>query len=328
MTKPAQVCTRAELEHAAERVHAIVPPTPQHAWPLLAKALGTDVWVKHENHTPTGAFKVRGGVVYMHDLKQSDPNCQGVISATRGNHGQSIALAATRAGLQSLIYVPKGNSVEKNAAMRAFGAELVEHGVDFDEAKDACITEAAARGLHLVPPFHPLLVRGVATYGLELLTAQPDLDVIYVPIGMGSGVCGLITARDLLGVKTAIVGVVAQNAPAVGLSFESRTMTTTASANTFADGMACRVPDASAMEIMWRGMERVVEVSEDEVAKAVRLYFTATHNVAEGAGAAPLAAAQSERAALRGKRVGLVLSGGNIDAGQFMRVLEGHTPQT
>jgi threonine dehydratase len=317
----------SQLEAAADLVHRTLPPTPQYAWPLISERLGCETWVKHENHTPTGAFKVRGGLVYIDDLKSAQPDVAGVISATRGNHGQSIALAAARAGLRSLIYIPHGNSVEKNAAMRAFGAELVEHGADFDEAKDECMRVAEARGLHPVPSFHPLLVRGVATYALEFFRACPDLDVAYVPIGMGSGVCGMMAARDLLGLKTRIVGVVAENAPAVALSVEANRLVVTNSARTFADGMACRAPHPDALELMWQGLDHVVRVTEDEIADAMRTYYTATHNVAEGAGAAPLAAASKEKAGLSGSRVGVVLSGSNIDTDVFATVLSGATPQ-
>ena len=306
-----------ELEAAALAVHAVVPPTPQIAWPLLAARAGCEVWVKHENHTPTGAFKVRGGLAYFERRRPA----RGVISATRGNHGQSIAFAGRRAGIPVTIVVPFGNSAEKNAAMRGFGAELIEHGRDFDEAREAAERLAGARQLDWVPSFHPDLVLGVATYALELLRAVPDLHTVYAPIGMGSGICGLIRTRDLLGLRTRIVGVQAERAPAYALSFASGGVVTTESADTFADGMATRVPDAQALEIMRRGAERIVTVSEAEIAGAMRAYFTDTHNVAEGAGAAPLAALLRERAALANQRVGLVLSGGNIDLDLFLRVI-------
>jgi threonine dehydratase len=318
--------TLEQLRAAADLVHRTVPPTPQYAWPLLAERLGCEVWVKHENHTPTGAFKVRGGLVYIDELKRAEPHVSGVTSATRGNHGQSIAVAASRAGLKSVIYVPHGNSVEKNAAMRAFGAELVEHGVDFDEAKEACMRDAADLGLHAVPSFHPLLVRGVATYAMEFLQSAPVLDVVYVPIGMGSGVCGMMSARDLLGAKTRVVGVVAENAPAVALSFARGQLVATDTARTFADGMACRDPHPDALDLMWRGLDDVVRVTEDEIAEAIRIYYASTHNLAEGAGAAGLAAALKERERRKNERVGVVLSGGNIDACVFAEILAGETP--
>ena len=316
----------ADLEAAAELVHTVVPATPQLAWPLLASRTGAEVWVKHENHTPIGAFKVRGGVTYMDWLKRAGPKASGVISATRGNHGQSIALAGRRAGLPVTILVPHGNSIEKNAAMEGFGAELIVHGRDFDEAKDYAARLAKERKLHFVPSFDAMLVKGVATYALELFRAVPDLHTVYAPIGMGSGICGLISARDLLGLETEIVGVVAETAPAVALSVEAGHLVPTNSAATFADGMACRDPHPEAVEIIRRGAARVVRVSEDAIAEAIRVYFAATHNVAEGAGAAPLAALLAERDRMAGKRVGLILSGGNIDTAVLTTVLQGQTP--
>ncbi|GAB4225700.1 MAG: threonine dehydratase [Methyloligellaceae bacterium] len=319
--------TLDELEAAAGLVHQVMPPTPQYAWPLLAERTGCEVWVKHENHTPVGAFKLRGGLVYMDQLTRSAGNVPGVITATRGNHGQSIAMAAARFQLPATILVPHGNSVEKNSAMRAFGAELIEHGADFDEAREEADRLAKERGLHFVPSFHPWLVRGVATYALELMRAVDEIDTIYVPVGMGSGICGLITARDLLGLKTRIVGVVAQNAPAYALSFEAGEVRETNSALTFADGVACRVPSQQALEIILRGAERIIRVGEDEIAAASRAYFRDTHNVAEGAAATPLAALLKERDAMQGRRVALILSGGNVDTDVFATILEGGTPK-
>jgi threonine dehydratase len=318
--------TLADLETATTLVRPLVPATPQHAWPLLAKRAGAEVWVKHENHTPIGAFKIRGGITYMDWLRRSDPRVRGVITATRGNHGQSIALAGRRAGLSVTILVPHGNSVEKNAAMATFGAEIVVHGRDFDEAKAHAARLAEAQGLHYVPSFHPALVRGVATYALELFRSMADLDTVYVPIGMGSGICGLIGVRDLLGLKTEIVGVVAALAPAVALSFDAGYPVPTNSAATFADGVACREPDAQALAIIRKGAVRVVRVGEEEIAEAIRIYWSATHNVAEGAGAAPLAALLKEQGRMAGRRVALILSGGNIDADALRTVLEGRTP--
>jgi len=317
----------AELEAASELVHATVPATPQHAWPLLARHTGAEVWVKHENHTPIGAFKVRGGIVYMDWLVRSGRKVAGVVTATRGNHGQSVALAARRAGLPATIVIPHGNSAEKNAAMQAFGAELIVHGRDFDEAKHYAARLAQERNLHYVPSFDPLLVKGVATYALELFRAVADLDAVYVPIGMGSGICGLIAARDLLGLATEIVGVVAEAAPAVALSFEAGYPVPTNSAATFADGMACREPHAEALAAIGRGAARIVQVGEAEIAEAIRLLWSATHNVAEGAGAAPLAALLKDRARMARRRVALVMSGGNIDTHVLRTVLEGGTPQ-
>jgi threonine dehydratase len=309
----------AQLEHAQEVVGRSMPPTPAHAWPLLSQRLGASVVVKHENHTPTGAFKVRGGLIYVDRLERERPGTAGLISATRGNHGQSLAFAAGRHGLPVTICVPRGNSVEKNLAMRAFGANLVEHGEDFEAARGEAYRRAETSGLEIVPSFHPDLVLGVATYALELLRTAPDLDVIYVPIGQGSGICGCILARDLLGLKTEIVGVQSTLAPSYALSFAAGVIVTTETSHTLADGMATRVPDAEALAIIRKGASRIVQVSDDEIGAAIRAYWTDTHNLAEGAGAAPLAAALQEKNKLQSKRVGLILSGGNIDFDLFRR---------
>src|ERR1700704_4933495 len=308
-----------QLERAHEIVGAAVPPTPAHAWPLLAQRLGATVIVKHENHTPIGAFKVRGGLVYVERLKRERPGIAGLISATRGNHGQSLAFAADRYRLPVTIYVPRGNSVEKNRAMQAFGAELIEHGEDFEAGRLEAMRQGETRGLEIVPSFHADLVRGVATYALELLRTAPDLDVLYVPIGQGSGICGCILARDLLGRKTEIVGVQSTEAPSYALSFAAGTVVTTESSNTLADGMATRVPDPDALAIIRKGASRIAQVTDDEVGAAIRAYWADTHNLAEGAGAAPLAAALQDKQKIRGKRVGLILSGGNIDFDLFNR---------
>ncbi|WP_027544759.1 threonine dehydratase [Bradyrhizobium sp. WSM2254] len=308
-----------ELEHAHDIVRQAVPATPAHAWPLLSQRLGTQVVVKHENHTPTGAFKVRGGLTYVHHLKREQPATRGLISATRGNHGQSIAFAGRRHGLPVTIYVPRGNSIEKNRAMIAFGGDLVEHGDDFQEAREEAYRRAERDGLHMVPAFHPNVVLGVATYALELFRAAPDLDILYVPIGQGSGICGCIMARDLLGLKTEIVGVQSTEAPSYALSFAARAVVNTNSSNTLADGMATRAPDADALALIVNGASRIVQVTDDEIALAIRALWTDAHNLAEGAGAAPLAAALQEKTKLSGKRVGLVLSGGNIDFDLFKR---------
>ncbi|MBI5261232.1 MAG: threonine dehydratase [Bradyrhizobium sp.] len=302
-----------QLERAHEIVGQAVPATPAHAWPLLGQRLGTSVVVKHENHTPIGAFKVRGGLVYIERLKRERPDVPGIISATRGNHGQSLAFAASRHGVPAVIYVPRGNSVEKNRAMRAFGAELVEHGEDFQAAREEAERRAQFTGLHMVPSFHPDLVRGVATYALELFRAAPDLDILYVPIGQGSGICGCILARDLLGLKTEIVGVQSTEAPSYALSFAKGTIIATATSNTRADGVATRIPDPDAFAVIRKGASRIVQVTDEEIAAAIRAYWTDTHNLAEGAGAAALAAAMQEKSRLQGRRVGLILSGGNID---------------
>lgn len=311
----------ADLERAAATVHEAMLPTPQHRWPLLAERTGTDVWVKHENHTPIGSFKVRGGLVYLRELRRREPSLQGIITATRGNHGQSIAFAAGRTGFRVTIVVPEGNSVEKNAAMHALGAELVVHGHDFQASLEYAIQRSEAEGLHLLPSFDRLLVQGVGTYALELLRGVPDLDTVYVPIGLGSGICGMIAARDALRLPTKVVGVVSTNAPAYALSFERGAPVSTNSADTMADGMACRVPVAEAVATIQAGAERIVQVTDAEIRAAMRAYYTDTHNLAEGAGAAPLAALLQERESMRGRKVAVVLSGGNVDMAVFRQVL-------
>jgi threonine dehydratase len=315
--------TLADLESAARLIYGVMAPTPQLCWPLLSERAGAELWVKHENHTPVGAFKVRGGLTYMTELKRQEPGTAGVIAATRGNHGQSVAFAARRVGLPAVIVVPHGNSAEKNAAMRALGAELVEHGHDFQAAYEHAMGLAAERNLHPLRSFHPWLVVGVGTYALELFRAVPDLDTVYVPIGLGSGIAGTIAARDALGLKTRVVGVVAENAAAYALSFARKQPVSTNSADTIADGMACRVPDNDALAVIFKGAERIVTVTEDEIKAAMRHYFTDTHNIAEGAGAGPLAALLKERAQMLGKRVAVILSGGNIDRPLYASVLNG-----
>ncbi len=309
------------LQTAAAIVYESMPPTPQYAWPLLKPALGAEIWVKHENHTPIGAFKLRGGLVYFRDFAQRKGRPAGVISATRGNHGQSVGYAARQYGIPATIVVPHGNSVEKNASMRALGVELIEHGEDFQAARERAAWIAQQRGLHMVPSFHPLLVHGVASYSLELLQTVPDLDVVYVPIGLGSGVCGMIAARKALGHRAEIVGVVSEHAPAYALSFEQRRAVEHAVTTRVADGMACRTPEPQALEILWQHLARIVQVSDDEIEDAMRLMYSATHNVAEGAGAAPLAAAIKERGLLAGKKAAVVLSGSNLDRAVFAREL-------
>jgi threonine dehydratase len=313
--------TRDDIEQAARQVYAVMPPTAQYAWPLLAERLNTTVWVKHENHTPTGAFKVRGGITFMHWLKRTYPAVKGIVTATRGNHGQSLALAATALGLSASIVVPEGNSPEKNNAMRALGGTVIECGRDFDEAREEAARLADVHGHYLVPPFHIELLKGVATYALELFMAAPDLDTVYVPIGCGSGICGVIAARDALGLQTKVVGVVSTEAAAAKWSFEEGTLLQTPSANTFADGLAVRQPIPAAFAIYRAGAERIVAVSEEEIAEAMRVYYTDTHNLAEGAGAAALAALIQERQAVAGKKVGVILSGGNVDRSVYARVI-------
>jgi threonine dehydratase len=313
--------TLEALERAATVVYETLEPTPQYAWPLLGAELGADVWVKHENFTPTGAFKVRGGLVYFHELLTGGTRPAGVISATRGNHGQSVGYAARRNNVAATIVVPLGNSLEKNAAMRALGVELIEHGGDFQESREYAARIAIERGLHMIPAFHPHIVRGVATYALELLRGVPDLATVYVPIGQGSGISGMIAARDALGLNTEIVGVVSAHAPAYKLSFDTHQLVEHAVTTELADGMACRVPDAAALDIIWHGAARVLAVTDEEVAAAMRLYFSATHSTAEGAGAAPLAGALQERKRNRGKHIAVALTGGNVDRAMFARVL-------
>ena len=319
--------TLAELDAAQNLVSRFVPPTPALDWPLLAQALGArQVIVKHENHAPTGAFKVRGGVTFMDWLRREHPELQGIVTATRGNHGQSQARAATALGLRAKVLVPRGNSVEKNAAMRAYGAELVEFGADFDEAREEAMRLAEAEPLYPVPPFHRELVRGVATYGLEMFRAHPDLERVYVPIGCGSGLCGVIAARDALGLRCEVVGVVATAADGALQSVREGRLIATDSAHTFADGIAVRVPVAEAYAIYATGAHHLGAVTDQSIAAAMRLYFTATHNLAEGAGAAALALAMQEKDDLRGRKVGLVLSGCNIDRPLYAEVLAGGTP--
>jgi threonine dehydratase len=313
--------TLADLRDAAALVHAHVAPTPQHPWPLLRERTGLQLWVKHENHTPVGAFKLRGGIAYFDRLIARGARPSGVISATRGNHGQSIAWAAGRHGLAATIVVPHGNSREKNAAMRALGANLIEHGEDFQAAREHAQTLAEQHGWHMVPSFHTDLVAGVASYALELFEAVSPLDAVLVPIGLGSGACGLIAARDALGLDTEIIGVVSDGAPAYALSLQSGRAVSHEVTTQLADGMACRVPEPAALQILQRGVSQVVQVSDASIAKAMRLLFECTHQVAEGAGAAALAAAM-QLPRLRGRRVALILSGGNVDRDVYGRVLQ------
>jgi threonine dehydratase len=312
-----------ELEDAQRLVHTSIPATPQYAWPLLRERTGADVWVKHENHTPTGAFKLRGGLVYVERLARERPYVRGIVSATRGNHGQSLAYAGGRYGVPVTIVAPVGNSLEKNAAMRAFGGRLIEHGQDFEAAREEAERIAAAEELEFAPSFAPDLVKGVATYSLELFSVVPDLDAMYVPIGLGSGICGAIRTRDLLGLRTEIVGVQAAGANPYAQSFAAGHMVTLNRSDTQADGIAVRQPDPTALEIIRTGAARIVTVTDAEIAAAVRAYWLDTHNLVEGAGAAPLAALLSEHEPMRGKRVGLVVSGGNIDMAVFRRWVVG-----
>jgi len=314
--------TIAELDASRAIVYRHMNATPTYNWPLLCQRTGCDVWVKHENHTPVGAFKVRGGLVYLSGLKATQPDLKGVISATRGNHGQSLAFAAKKLGLQAVIIVPKGNCPDKNAAIKALGAELIVHGEDFQEALEYTQGLAKERNLFMIGPFEKPLMRGVGTYALELFEQVGKLDAVYVPIGMGSGICGLIKVRDALNLKTEIIGVVSEHAPAYALSFEKGEIVETATANTLADGVACRVPSPEAFEIIKDGAARILRVSEDEIMDAMGIYFTDTHNIAEGAAATPLAGLMQEKDKQAGKKIGLILSGGNADRATFAKVLD------
>lgn len=322
MTAPT-LPTLAELDTAAGVVHAVMPPTPQYTWPLLTVRAGAEVWVKHENHSPVGAFKVRGGIVYLHELLRDGVRPPGLVTATRGNHGQSIAFAARRYELPVVVVVPHGNDADKNAAMRALGVELIESGDDFQASVEVADALAADRGWHRVPSFHPALVRGVGTAGLEFLRAAPPLDVVFVPIGLGSGICGMIAARDALGLTTRVVGVVSAGAPAYARSLASGRAESHVVTTAIADGMACRTPVPDALTLIAHGAERVVEVTDAQVMDAMRALFSDTHNVAEGAGAAGFAAVLDSRHRIKGMRVGVVLTGGNVDRDVFARVLAG-----
>ena len=308
---------------AADFLRDLVPPTPQFVWPQIAAAFGAEVWFKHENHTPIGAFKARSVAIYFRELLRRESGVRGVVTATRGNHGQAVGLAARHFKLPATVYVPRGNSVEKNAAMRALGANLIEHGDDFQESREEAIRIAARDGLHLVPSYHVDIVTGVATYWAELFRAAPDLDVVYVPIGMGSGICAAAAARNLFSPRTRIVGVCSAHAPASARSFAARVVVEAPVSTKLGDGMACRKLDAEAIATMVENVDRIVEVTDAELADAMRAIFRMTHNVAEGSGAAGFAAAWRERESLAGKRVGLSMTGGNVDAPVFADVLAG-----
>lgn len=310
-----------ELRAAQQLVYQHLSPTPQYNYPLLDQTTGLSLWLKHENHLPTGAFKVRGGITLLDWLINQHPEYEGIITATRGNHGQSQARAATAVGKRAVILVPEGNAKEKNAAMKAYGGEVIEFGRDFDEAREEALRRSAEGSLFMVPPFHKELVRGVASYALELFDELQDLDKLYVPIGCGSGICSCILARDLLGLDTEIVGVVSENADTVKQSIEQNRLVETESANTFADGLAVRVPVQEAYDIYKDGMSEVVTVSEQEIADAIRLIYQTTHNITEGAGSASVAAAIKQKESNQGKKIGAVLSGANIDTDVFLSVM-------
>jgi threonine dehydratase len=318
-----QLPTLSQIHEAQTLVYRHMPATPQYTWPLMNQRIGAEAWIKHENHSPLGAFKVRGALVYMDWLKRSQPELAGVVAATRGNHGQGVGMAARLFGLKAVIVVPHGNSKEKNRAMLAQGAELVEHGHDFQESMEFAQTLAAERGFAMVDSFHERLVMGTATYAFEFLQAAPPLDTIYVPIGLGSSICGVSAARNALGLKTRIVGAVAAESPSYALSFKARRIVEAPSNTAIADGLACRKPNAQAMEAIWANVERIVEVTDAEIAQAMRAYYQDTHNLAEGAGAASLAAAVQEKETLQGKRIGIVLTGGNVDSDVYGKVLAG-----
>jgi threonine dehydratase len=314
---------RAAIESAGQFIATLVPPTPQYVWPQVAAAFGADVWLKHENHTPIGAFKARSAAMYFQKLMLREPHCPGVITATRGNHGQAVGLAAYRFKLPATVYVPHGNSLEKNTAMRALGVKLVEHGQDFQEAREEAGRVGAREGLHMVPAFHPDILLGVTSYWAELFRAAPDLDVVYVPIGQGSGICAAAAVRNAYSPRTRIVGVVSAHAPTFSKSFAARRVVEAPVETVLADGMACRKPDVDALAIILANVNRIVEVTDTELASAMRAIFSMTHNVAEGAGAAAFAAAWRERESLAGQRVGITVSGGNVDTNVFADVLAG-----
>jgi threonine dehydratase len=313
--------TLDEIRGVQELVYSVMPPTSQIVWPLLCKRLGTEVWVKHENHTPIATFKARTAIAYAAELFREPRGVSGLVAATRGNHGQSVAMAAGRFKVPAYIVVPKGNSNEKNAAMRALGATLIEFGSDFQESKEHAQKLAGERGWHFVPSYHPNIVKGVATYWLEFFSSARDLDVVYVPIGQGSGVSACCAVRNGLNLKTKVVGVVAEGAPAYALSFEAGRSISAPVTTLLGDGMACRVPDPASLEVVLNNVDHVVRIEEGEFRQAMKSYFIDTHNVVEGAGAAGLAAALKEKESLKGKRVGLVATGGNVDHDVFAKIL-------
>ena len=317
--------TLSQIEEAQAIVYRHMPPTPQYTWPLINTRLGFEVWIKHENHTPVGAFKLRGALVYMEWLKQTQPELGGVVAATRGNHGQGVGMAARLLGLKAVIVVPEGNSPDKNRAMQAQGVELVEHGLDFQESLEFARTLAADRGFAMVDSFHERLVMGTSTYALEFFRGAPELDAVYVPIGLGSSICGVSAVRNALGLKTEIVGVVAEKSPSYALSFEQHKIVEAPSVTLVADGLACRTPNADAMEVIWQNVARIVEVSDDEIIYAMRTLYQDTHNLAEGAAAAALAGIVRKASLHRGRRIGMVLTGANVDASVFAQVLLGET---
>jgi threonine dehydratase len=318
MTHP----TLGDVYVARQRIADVVRPTPllQHA--LLTSETGLDIWVKHENHNPTSAFKVRGGLNLVRSLSR-DERAHGVVTASTGNHGQSIAMACQQESVRCTVFVPQGNNPEKNAAIAALGATVDEGGRDFDEARERCEQRAAATGARYVHSANePLLLAGVGTYALEIFETLPSVDVILVPIGGGSGACGNCIVRSALGAHTRVIGVQAANADAFTRSFRSGTRVIGESAQTFAEGMATRVTFDLTFELLTRELDDVVVLSEEELAAGVRLALRTTHNLAEGAGAASLAAAMKLRESLRGQRVVAVMSGGNLDAAKLRAIVQ------
>jgi threonine dehydratase len=313
--------TLTEIESASGVVYREFAATPQYRWATLSARLGTDCWVKHENHTPVGAFKIRGGLTYFDRLKQRGALPKEVISATRGNHGQSVGWAARAHGLACSIVVPHGNSVEKNAAMRALGVNLIEHGDDFQASREHAHRLADERGAHMVPSFHADILRGVSTYWWEFFKAVPTLDVVYVPIGQGSGACSAIAAKLALNHPARIVGVVSAHATTYADSIAAGHVVETPVTTVLADGMACRMADAEALAVLREHLNGIVQVTDDEVAQAMRALFADTHNVAEGAGAASFAGAWQQREQLKGQVVGTTLCGGNVDSAMLAHVL-------
>jgi threonine dehydratase len=312
---------RDEIELMARRIASVIPSTPQYSWPQLNARAGCELWVKHENHTAVGSFKIRGAFAYMTRLREREPECSGVIAATRGNHGQAVAFAARRHGLTATIVVPRGNSQEKNRAMHALGAKLIEHGSDFQAALEHSKALAESARLHPVPSFHRDLVTGNAVSALDFLSAVPELDAVYVPIGLGSGICAMMAARNALKLSTRIIGVASECAPGIALSFAARKLVTHDVSTRIADGLACSTPHPDALELILQGVERIVRITDEDVELAMRAYFSDTHNVAEGAAGAGLAAILRDRDSVAGKRVGVVFTGGNVDAPVFTRVL-------
>jgi threonine dehydratase len=312
-----------QVREAQAVLYQFMQPTPQYSWPLLNERFDADAWVKHENHTPVAAFKVRGALIYIHWLKTTQPSIKGVVAATRGNHGQGVAMAARLHGIKSVIVVPHGNSVEKNRAMVAQGAELIEHGQDFQESLEFARTLSTQQGYTMIDSFHERLVMGTATYAIEFFEAAPQLDAIYVPIGLGSSICGVAAVRNALELSTEIIGVVAAQSPSYALSFVQRKIVEAPAATALADGLACRTPNRDAMEAIWENAARIIEVTDEEIAAAMYAVYQDTHNLAEGAAAAAFAGAMQERKSNHGKRIGLILTGGNVDAPVFARVLAG-----